>query len=60
MAVSSITFDSRKVKKDSLFIAIRGTAVDGHDFIAQAIEAGAISIICEELPADKVAEHIAM
>lgn len=50
VAVSSITFDSRKVKKDSLFIAVKGTAVDGHNFIAQAIETGAIAIVCEELP----------
>ncbi|HKC68598.1 MAG TPA: Mur ligase domain-containing protein, partial [Bacteroidia bacterium] len=50
VAVSSITFDSRKVKKDSLFIAVKGTAVDGHHFIAQAIETGAIAIVCEELP----------
>ncbi|MEO8762484.1 MAG: UDP-N-acetylmuramoyl-L-alanyl-D-glutamate--2,6-diaminopimelate ligase [Bacteroidia bacterium] len=50
VAVSSITFDSRKIKKDSLFIAIRGTAVDGHHFITQAIETGAIAIVCEELP----------
>ncbi len=54
IAVSSITFDSRKVKKDTLFIAVRGTAVDGHNFITQAIEAGANAIICEELPVDKV------
>ena len=54
IAVSSITFDSRKVKKDTLFIAVRGTAVDGHNFITQAIEAGANAIICEELPADKI------
>src|ERR1700758_4933024 len=54
VAVSSITFDSRKVKKDTLFIAVRGTAVDGHNFISQAIEAGANAIICEEIPADKV------
>jgi UDP-N-acetylmuramoyl-L-alanyl-D-glutamate--2,6-diaminopimelate ligase len=50
VAVASITFDSRKVKKDSLFIAVKGTAVDGHHFIAQAIETGAIAIVCEELP----------
>lgn len=54
IAVSSIAFDSRKVKKDTLFIAIRGTAVDGHNFISQAIEAGANAIICEELPTDKI------
>ena len=50
MAVSCITFDSRKIKKDCLFIAVKGTAVDGHEFISQAIEMGAIAIICEELP----------
>lgn len=50
VAVSSIAFDSRKIKKDSLFIAIKGTSVDGHVFIAQAIETGAIAIVCEELP----------
>jgi UDP-N-acetylmuramoyl-L-alanyl-D-glutamate--2,6-diaminopimelate ligase len=50
VAVSGITFDSRKIKKDCLFIAVKGTAVDGHDFISQAIETGAIAIVCEELP----------
>ena len=54
VAVSSLTFDSRKVKKDSLFVAVRGTVVDGHNFIAQAIEAGAIAVICEELPENKI------
>jgi UDP-N-acetylmuramoyl-L-alanyl-D-glutamate--2,6-diaminopimelate ligase len=54
VAVASITFDSRKVKKDSLFIAVRGTAVDGHNFITQAIETGAIAIVCEELPATQL------
>jgi UDP-N-acetylmuramoyl-L-alanyl-D-glutamate--2,6-diaminopimelate ligase len=49
--VSAIAFDSRKVKKDSLFIATRGTAVDGHTFIDQAITSGAIAIVCEEFPA---------
>jgi UDP-N-acetylmuramoyl-L-alanyl-D-glutamate--2,6-diaminopimelate ligase len=53
VAVSSITFDSRKVKKDSLFIAVRGTTVDGHNFIDKAIEAGALAIICEEIPENK-------
>lgn len=54
VAISSVTFDSRKVKKSSLFIATKGTAVDGHDFIEKAITAGAIAIVCEELPASKV------
>lgn len=53
MAISSVTFDSRKVKKDSLFVATKGTAVDGHEFITKAIESGAIAIVCEELPATR-------
>jgi UDP-N-acetylmuramoyl-L-alanyl-D-glutamate--2,6-diaminopimelate ligase len=53
VAISSVTFDSRQVKKDSLFIATRGTAVDGHNFIDKAIESGAAAIVCEELPADQ-------
>ncbi len=54
VAISSITFDSRKVKKDSLFIATRGTQQDGHLFIDKAIEMGAIAILCEVMPKNKV------
>lgn len=50
VAISSVTFDSRKVKKDSLFIATRGTASDGHHYIEIAIENGAVAVVCEELP----------
>ncbi len=50
IAISSVTFDSRKVKKDTLFVATRGTATDGHKFIEKAIEAGAAAIVCEEVP----------
>lgn len=56
MAITSLTFDSRKVKKGSLFIATSGTNVDGHQFIQKAIEMGAIAIVCEVLPIEKVAE----
>src|SRR5664280_1471772 len=48
--LSGIEFDSRKVKKDSIFIAVRGYKSDGHDFIGSAIMSGASSIICEILP----------
>ena len=48
--VSGIEFDSRKVKKDSMFIAVRGYKSDGHDFIGSAILSGASSIICETFP----------
>jgi UDP-N-acetylmuramoyl-L-alanyl-D-glutamate--2,6-diaminopimelate ligase len=53
MAISSVTFDSRTVKKDSLFIATIGTSSDGHDFIHKAIEAGAIAIVCEKIPSER-------
>jgi UDP-N-acetylmuramoyl-L-alanyl-D-glutamate--2,6-diaminopimelate ligase len=49
--VSGIDFDSRKVIKDSMFIAVKGYKSDGHDFIESAIQSGATSVICETLPA---------
>ncbi|OQY03945.1 MAG: UDP-N-acetylmuramoyl-L-alanyl-D-glutamate--2,6-diaminopimelate ligase [Bacteroidetes bacterium 4572_117] len=48
--VSGIDIDSRKVKQDDVFVAVRGTKVDGHQFINKAIDNKAIVIICEELP----------
>ncbi|WP_194776540.1 UDP-N-acetylmuramoyl-L-alanyl-D-glutamate--2,6-diaminopimelate ligase [Pararhodonellum marinum] len=48
--VDQLVFDSRKVVPASAFVAITGTQVDGHAFINQALEKGAIAIICEELP----------
>lgn len=50
MTVENIVFDSRKVVKESLFVAIPGTTMDGHEFIEQAIEKGARSIVCERMP----------
>lgn len=48
--ITAIVFDSRKVIPGCLFVAIKGTLSDGHDFIPQAIQNGAIAIICEILP----------
>ena len=48
--VSGIESDSRQVKKDNLFVAVRGVTVDGHTFIAQAISQGAAVIVCEDFP----------
>jgi UDP-N-acetylmuramoyl-L-alanyl-D-glutamate--2,6-diaminopimelate ligase len=50
--VSALAFDSREVKSETMFFAIKGTAVDGHQYIAKTIEAGANVIVCEELPAE--------
>ena len=48
--ITSLCFDSRKASQGSLFVAVRGTAVDGHTFIEKAIALGAVVIVCEELP----------
>ena len=48
--VKDIQFDSRKVGAGTLFVAQRGTKVDGHSYIAGAVEKGAVAVVCEELP----------
>lgn len=48
--ITGICFDSRNVSTSSMFIATVGTVVDGHQFIASAIEKGASVIVCEKLP----------
>lgn len=48
--IRRIQFDSRKVEAGDLFVAVRGTHTDGHQFIAKAIELGAVAVVCEELP----------
>lgn len=57
VAIESVTFDSRKAEKFSLFVAVRGTLADGHDFISKAIEKGSLAIVCEEIP-DEVVEGV--
>jgi len=52
VAIPHMCFDSRQVQKDSLFIALKGSLTDGHNFIQQSIKQGALAIICEELPSD--------
>ena len=52
IAVKDLQIDSRKVIAATCFIALKGTATDGHQFIATAIENGAASVICETLPAE--------
>ncbi len=55
--VKGICFDSRKVRPGFLFIAVKGTQSDGHEYIAKAIELGAIAVVCEKLP-DTVTDKI--
>jgi UDP-N-acetylmuramoyl-L-alanyl-D-glutamate--2,6-diaminopimelate ligase len=55
--VKGISFDSRKVQSGFLFVAVKGTLSDGHQFIAKALELGATTIVCEKLP-DTIKETV--
>ena len=48
--ISGIESDSRNVETGMLFVAVKGTTVDGHDYIENAIEKGASAILCEQIP----------
>lgn len=50
--ISGVVFDSRRLKKDCVFVAVRGGQIDGHDFIKEAVREGALALIVESL--DKV------
>ncbi|WP_396144184.1 UDP-N-acetylmuramoyl-L-alanyl-D-glutamate--2,6-diaminopimelate ligase [Flavobacterium sp.] len=50
IAVNKIEFDSRKIQENDVFVAIRGTVSNGHDFIEKAINLGAVVIVCDTLP----------
>ena len=56
--VTQITFDSRDIHEGALFIAQSGVHVDGHNYIASAIEKGASAIVCQQLPADIKADVV--
>ena len=50
ISVRDLQTDSRKVSEGSVFIALKGTAVDGHRFIDQVVQQGVIAVICETMP----------
>lgn len=50
--VTGVNINSRLIGKGNLFIAMKGTQVDGHRFISGAVEAGAVAVMCEELPSE--------
>jgi UDP-N-acetylmuramoyl-L-alanyl-D-glutamate--2,6-diaminopimelate ligase len=50
--IRKIQFDSRKVEAGDLFVAVKGSHVDGHHYISKAIEKGAVAVVCEEIPAE--------
>lgn len=51
--ITGVDIDSRQVKDGHLFIAMKGTQVDGHRFISKAIEQGASAVLCEDMPEEK-------
>lgn len=57
IAIAKVCFDSREVVEESVFVAVAGTNVDGHQFIEKTIQQGAVAIVCEELP-EKLHEGI--
>jgi UDP-N-acetylmuramyl-tripeptide synthetase len=50
IAVGKIEFDSREIQKNDVFVAIRGSVSDGHEYIQKAIEFGAVAIVCDSFP----------
>lgn len=50
VAVSGLSYDTRKTQRGDVFIAIKGLQVDGHLYIPQAIKAGAVAVVCERFP----------
>lgn len=57
VGVTGIQFDSRNVSMDEAFVAVKGTKVDGHDYIQRALDSGARAVICERLP-DLIVQEI--
>lgn len=50
--ITGINIDSRQIMPGHIFVAMKGTQVDGHKFIGKAVEMGAVAVICEDMPAD--------
>lgn len=48
--ITGVNIDSRRIEKRHLFVAMKGTQVDGHQFISKAIEQGAVAVLCEDMP----------
>ena len=49
-SISGVEIDSRELKAENIFVAIKGTKLDGHLYIDAAINKGAIAVVCEEFP----------
>ena len=51
--ITGVNIDSRRIKKGHLFVAMKGTQVDGHKFVPKAVELGAKAVLCEDMPEQK-------
>ena len=51
--ITDVNIDSRRIAPGHLFLAIKGTQTDGHQYIGKAIDQGAVAIICEDMPEEK-------
>jgi UDP-N-acetylmuramoyl-L-alanyl-D-glutamate--2,6-diaminopimelate ligase len=56
IVIRDVQIDSRKVQSRTIFVAVRGSAVDGHQFISKALDQGATVIVGEEIPSEKKAD----
>ena len=56
--IHRVSTDSRAIGPGDLFVALKGEAFDGHDFIRQAVDKGAVAVLCEKYPADTTQEGI--
>ena len=56
IAIANICFDSNRVINNTLFVAIKGTVTDGHNYIDDAIKNGAVAVVCEKYPDNKIAK----
>ena len=57
VAIHKLDFDSRKIGSNDIFVAIRGSVSDGHDFIEKAIQLGAVAIVCDTFP-EKIEKEV--
>ncbi len=48
--IGALEYDSRKIKAGDCFFAVCGTQSDGHNYIASAVESGAVAVVCQTLP----------
>ncbi|HET9433966.1 MAG TPA: Mur ligase domain-containing protein, partial [Chitinophagaceae bacterium] len=55
--VKGICFDSRNAKPGYLFVAVKGTQSDGHDYISKTVDLGVQAVVCEQLP-DRIDDKI--